>query len=1278
MSDITLSGLTNFIRTTQGYRTLVKGLRAVGDSDQRPLVRVSALETARPVLAAALQRDLKTPLLLLTAHPERAHQLAQHLRAFARHPDDVYRFPPPDALPYERVTWDIETRRQRLDTLCALAQLAATSANGDIPDRWPLIVTSARGLLTRTLPPAELSKAMLTLRRGQQLDLARLLERLSAIGYEMVSVVEAPGAISHRGGIVDIYPTASASPVRIEFFGDEIESLRAFDPATQRSSEMIEAITITPAAETLPGRGPAAEDDLLALDLSTLHPLAQSAYSREREALLAGVTLRNIEFYQGYLHPTPATLLDYLPADAWLLIDDWQEVATVGAEVGAQAETVRDSQVKAGELPANWRGSQIVAWGDVEQTIRRRPAAALDDPGGPTSPGLATLPFSDAVATTFAPAPRYGGQLGEAARQVLDWTDAGQAVILVSRQADRIADLLKEWSVRVTPTTTVTDLPPPRSLTVVRGVLGEGWRIVELPAAPHDAQEQLHAALVASQTPARDAEDGGRRDEGQARLTLLSDGELFGWRLPRRRRARQRQSTPPEAFFSDLRPGDYVVHIEHGIGRFIGMVRMEVAGTEREYLEIEYARGDRLYVPTYQVDRVARYIGAGDLVPDISRLGSGDWERVKQRAKRAVEELAAELLELYAARETVPGHAFSPDTPWQAELEAAFPHTETEDQLRVIEEVKADMEQAKPMDRLIAGDVGYGKTEVALRAAFKAVMDGKQVAILVPTTVLAQQHFATFSERLAAFPVRVASLSRLQSEKEQSDILHKLAGGQVDIVIGTHRLLSRDVQFKDLGLVIIDEEQRFGVGHKERLKQMRQEVDVLTLTATPIPRTLHMSLTGVRDLSTIDTPPEDRLPILTVVAEYDDNLVRQAIMREMDRGGQVYFVHNRVQGIHMVAQHLQRLAPDAVVAVAHGQMDEHGLAQVMLDFAAGRVDVLVSTSIIESGLDIPNANTLIVNRADRFGLAQLYQLRGRVGRATQRAYAYLLYDKSMELSDESRRRLEALMEVSGDLGGGFRLAMRDLEIRGAGDLLGSRQHGQIAAVGFDLYTRLLAQAIKDIKADADEPTPANGDTVGARPTRIAPPPVSTRPLAPTPTIELPLDALLPESYVADESLRLRLYRRMSELDTLSGVDAMTQELTDRFGPPPEAVQNLLFLLRVKLLAQAAGVHTIQREGEALILRTDRIPRSVQQTLQQQLAGMGQVASNQIRVPGRGDWTSNILRALTIFGEIVREFEAATGGGDAAPKPRRIARRAINGGETAGDANPAPPRGRAVE
>ncbi|MFN8482691.1 MAG: transcription-repair coupling factor [Anaerolineae bacterium] len=1277
MSEIVLSGLTNFVRTTPGYRTLVKGLRAHRASQDRPTpLRVAALETARPVLAAALLRDLKAPILLLTAHPDRAHQLAQHVRAFVRQESDVLRFPAPDALPYERIPWDLETRRQRLDTLTTLTRLwkpveasanaAAPSVapqasaylgaaeNGESP--WPIVVTSVRGLLTRTLTPAELDKSLVHLRQGRQMDLPRLLERLSAIGYEMVAVVEGPGTISHRGGIVDIYPTTSASPLRIEFFGDEIESLRRFDPATQRSAETLEEAIIAPAAEALAGRGLAVADRLN-LDLSNLHPLAQAQFAREIEGLQSGVPVRDIEFYLPYLHPMPATLLDYLPPNAWILLDDWQEIATVGPEVGAQAETLRDGQVRAGELPMHWDANPVVAWGDVQGSLLARSAVALEDVptargerGGILEPaprpagaaeGDAEPTQSEtgrAIGEMFVASPRYGGQLGEAVQQVLDWVDNGQAIVLVSRQADRLADLFKGWGVHLKPLAELTGIPGPRSLTLIRGVLGEGWRVSEPAAPPTDARGHLAAALH-TLPPRRgegdDGDDGG--SDGQVKLTLLTDGELFGWRLPRRRRARQRQASPPESFFSDLRPGDYVVHIEHGIGRFVGMVKLEVAGTEREYLEVEYSRGDRLYVPTYQVDRVSRYVGVGDASPEVSRLGGTDWEKVKERAKRAVEELARELLDLYAARESVSGHAFGPDTPWQAELEASFPHTETEDQMRVIEEVKADMERPKPMDRLIAGDVGYGKTEVALRAAFKAVMDGKQVAILVPTTILAQQHYNTFMQRLAAFPVTVACLSRLQSDREQREIVEKLGEGKLDIVIGTHRLLSPDVRFKDLGLVIIDEEQRFGVQHKERLKQMRQEVDVLTLTATPIPRTLHMSLTGVRDLSTIDTPPEERLPIVTQAAEADDNIVRQAILREMDRGGQVYFVHNRVQGIHLVAQHLQRLVPEAIIAVAHGQMDEGELARVMLEFAGGRVDVLVCTSIIESGLDIPNANTLIVNRADRFGLAQLYQLRGRVGRSTQRAYAYFLYDKTMELSDEARRRLEAILEVSSEMGGGFRLAMRDLEIRGAGDLLGSRQHGHIAAVGFDLYTRLLAQAITELKADGD---PA-AQTIR--------PSAKLGTLTPAPTIELPLDALLPENYVPEENLRLRLYRRMSQLDNLSAVDGIAHELEDRFGPPPAPVQNLLYLLRVKIMAQRAGVHTIQREGESLILRTDRIPRAAQQALQRRLEPVGRVASNQVRIPMRSDWQPLLLETLGALAQTADEMAEAVRKANAAAK-----------------------------
>ncbi len=676
----------------------------------------------------------------------------------------------------------------------------------------------------------------------------------------------------------------------------------------------------------------------------------------------------------------------------------------------------------------------------------------------------------------------------------------------------------------------------------------------------------------------------------------------------------------PEVFFADVQPGDFVVHIEHGIGRFHGLIKMPVDGTEREYLQVEYAQGDQLYVPVHQADRLARYVGAGEAIPSLHRLGTAEWEQVKQRARRAVAEIADDLLELYAAREVVQGHAFSPDAAWQHELEASFPYVETEDQLVAIEAVKQDMEQARPMDRLICGDVGYGKTEVALRAAFKAIMDNKQVAILVPTTVLAQQHYTNFSRRLAAFPVSVAMLSRFQTPGQQDRVLSGLANGSVDLVIGTHRLLSNDVAVKDLGLLIVDEEQRFGVAHKERIKQLRTEVDVLTLTATPIPRTLHMSLTGVRDLSTIDTPPEERLPIKTFVGDFDETLVRQAILREVDRNGQIFFVHNRVQGIEQIAAKLGKIVPEVRIAIAHGQMPERELSAVMLAFAEGDYDVLVCTSIIESGLDIPNANTIIINRADMFGLAQLYQLRGRVGRSAVRAYAYMLVDKYKALSEDARRRLEAIQEAS-ELGAGFRIAMHDLEIRGAGELLGSRQHGHIAAVGFDLYTRLLAQAVNEARDGLtnDERRTTKGDD--STPEAIRPSSSVIRhslaedPLAPTVQLDLNLPARIPESYVPEAALRLQLYRRLAGLTALDAVAELAHEFADRFGPTPEEVHNLLFVVQVKVLAINAGVEAIGFEEGQLLIKCGRLETLDRNALQDRLKAQSVPA----RVARRAIW-----------------------------------------------------------
>jgi transcription-repair coupling factor (superfamily II helicase) len=787
------------------------------------------------------------------------------------------------------------------------------------------------------------------------------------------------------------------------------------------------------------------------------------------------------------------------------------------------------------------------------------------------------------------PADLFGGQLRRLVDDIVGRLRDGEQVVVVTPQAARIQEMVQEATNDQRPTTNKDEQD--------KAVVGRRWSLVV-----------VHGSL----------DEGFRSPD--LNLTLYSDAEIFGWRQRRpvaeRKRKRDRSAEERAAFLRGLKPGDYVVHIEHGIAAYEGLVRRGVGGIEREYLNLRYAEGDRLYVPVDQIDRVSRYIGAGDAVPSLTRLGTQDWERAKRKARAAVQELANDLLKLYAQRQLSEGHAFSPDTAWQRDLEDAFPYIETDDQVRAIADVKQDMEQPQPMDRLICGDVGFGKTEVALRAAFKAVQDGKQVAVLVPTTVLAQQHYDTFSRRMAAFPVTVDMISRFRSAKEQEEIIRKLGRGEIDIIIGTHRLLSKDVLFKDLGLLVVDEEQRFGVRHKERIKQMRANVDVLTLTATPIPRTLHMALAGIRDLSVIDTPPEDRVPIKTYVLPYDEHLIREAILRELDRGGQIYYVHNRVQSIYYVAEKLRRLVPEAEIGVGHGQLEEHQLERVMLDFFSGKDDVLVCTTIIESGLDVPNANTLIIDDATHYGLAQLYQLRGRVGRSAQRAYAYLFFKGDHRMTPEAQERLQAIQEAT-ELGAGFRIAMRDLEIRGAGNLLGAEQSGHIAAVGFDLYSRLLEQAVKTMKAqlvatnyrvpgqgdketrrqgdkemaDAledqqvslspDLPVPRSKPSVVGRRSSVVDEKVLVAPLV---TLDLPLDAYLPSEYIADDRVRLSVYQHMAEAQTARAVRDLRRELRDRFGAPPDPADHLLTWLLIKALALEANVTSIVTTDEEFIIR----------------------------------------------------------------------------------------------
>ncbi|NJD60254.1 MAG: transcription-repair coupling factor [Anaerolineae bacterium] len=1081
--------------------------------------------SARLPWLAALRQAAERPILLITDRNDHALTLADELALWAPKLPLLF-FPEPTPLFYENATWGLTTRRERL---MVLSSLAGYHIPGGVKPPPPIIITPVRALMVRTLPRREFLKILRTIKVGQVVQPDELLRAWVAMGYEHTNIVVSPGQFSRRGGILDIWTPSAEQPVRIELFGDEIDTLRCFDPATQRTINTIERLPISPARE------------FITPDTETLQKLAIEPGSLS-------------EFYIPVLHPEPASLLDYLPSQSLVLVDDEQAVRDSVQEVEEQAVGLRRDYIKDSELPEDFP-IPYLTWSELEDTLAGKQAIDLGLPvNNEALPGRPTN-----IADSFLPGVRFAGQLKPLMEHLDQCCAQSEPIIIVSRQSARLQELWKEHN----PFT-----PSSECLSFYDASLSEGLTF----AAP-----------------------------GEKPIHLFTDGEIFGWRRPELRQRPRPMAEAPEAAYADFEPGDWVVHVDYGIGRFIGLVERSVDGIEREYLAVEYAEGDQLFVPVYQADRLTRYIGHDSHAPTPTRLGSPEWRTTKSHVKEAVEEVAQDLLDLYAHRNVVEGHAFGKDAPWQKELEASFPYIETTDQLRVISEVKQDMEAVKPMDRLICGDVGYGKTEVALRAAFKAVMDGRQVAILVPTTVLAQQHYHTFTQRLAPFPVEVEMLSRFRTPQQQKDILEKLSIGKVDIIIGTHRLLQGDVVFKDMGLLIIDEEQRFGVTHKETLKKMRTEVDVLTLTATPIPRTLYMTLTGVRDISTINTPPEERLPIITHVGPYSPTLVRQAILRELERGGQVFFVHNRVQTIGAMRFHLEKLVPEARVVVAHGQMAEDQLSQRMEQFSNGNVDILLSTSIIESGLDIPNANTLIVDRADTFGLAQLYQLRGRVGRGAQRAYAYFFRHKHLAPTIEGRQRLETIAENT-QLGAGYSIAMRDLEIRGAGDILGTRQHGYIASVGFHLYTRLLADAVQRLRVG--KPVPVLAQALQAD--QAAPGlPIS---------VDLPLAVSLPASYIPDRQTRTRLYRRLADLRTQDEIDALEGEFIDRFGPLPAETRNLFYQLKVKMLADKVGLASISAEGGQIILRYPPLPEGETSRPIPELGGDIRTGKNAIWIP----------------------------------------------------------------
>ena len=1212
-----LSGLLPLLRTLPAFQELVRGHTSAPQK---------LYAAARAFVIATVATEREGPVLVVTGTAEQAQNWVERLELFLPPADGVPHvslYAEPDALPFERIPWAGRTRQLRLTALAALQQKSS---------RPTVVVSSARAMMQKTLPARAFRMALRPLRVGSFVQLDELTGRWAHSGYEPVQVVEEPGTFARRGGIVDIWPPNLSHPVRIDLFGDEVETLRAFDPATQRSERQLQRVLIGPGSEALGGALSTGASPPVAAEhapTSTVHdqpagsPLTHETLeevsgiqeesetrqtgntraaslratllgepnlvlaireeiTRELEDLGAGRIFRGIEWYLPYFYTRPASLLEHLPENGLLAIDDGEQVAASLKASEDEAARTYLELTRGYELPGEFQSSFFSSETLLPQIAACKPLVL----GANGLPGEPVESESSALARLFVPSPQFAGQTKRILQEMRKFAKSSDRVVLISRQTARLQEELREAQV---PTNLIPELDkPPRSgISLLQGVLPEGF-VMNGPADPEDDGNGLQPAG----------------------LRLFTDSELFGWTRQARQQRRRSQSTvAPELFFADVSPNDYVVHMEHGIAVYEGLTRLEVGGVEREYLQVNYARGDKLYVPVHQADRLSRYVGAGDagIPPGVTRLGTSDWQTVKARAKKAVEDIAEDLLKLYAEREVIPGYAFSPDGPWQEEMEAAFPFRETSDQIDAIIDVKRDMEGDRPMDRIIIGDVGYGKTEVAIRAAFKAVMDGKQAAVLVPTTVLAQQHFRVFSRRLNQFPIEVEMLSRFRTPAQQERVLQKMRDGSVDIVIGTHRLLSKDVQFGSLGLLVIDEEQRFGVSHKERLKQMRTQMDVLTLSATPIPRTLHMSLSGVRDMSAINTPPRERLPVRTILAEFDNTLVRQAVQRELERNGQVFFVHNRVRGLQTLATRLKREVPEAVVAIAHGQMAERELEDTMMRFADGEIDVLVCTTIVENGLDIRRANTMIVNRVDHFGLAQLYQLRGRVGRGAVRGYCYLFYDRHSTLTFDARRRLEALIESSEELGAGFRIAMRDLEIRGAGELLGAKQHGQIVSVGFDLYTRLLTQSVNEMREKRDLLAVAMGDGAGvAQPAsgngdRATHPPgqqlnegllPSNRedPLAPPVTLDLPLRAEIPATYVEEEGLRLQLYRRIAGLNSQQELEEMRGEIEDRFGKDSETnsipleMENLFYQIRVKMEALRAGILNIGRRRDQIAIR----------------------------------------------------------------------------------------------
>jgi transcription-repair coupling factor (superfamily II helicase) len=1073
--------------------------------------------SAPAYLLARLLPEIKHPFLVITKDQESAEELWRELRVYAGDAMEILYFPAWETAPFEQASPHPEITGRRLNALFEL-----------MGGKGRVVVAPLPALLQKVLPRKVLGDVSQYLVAGEEVERQALVEKLVRLGYANVPLVEDRGTFSVRGGILDIFSPELPAPVRIDFFGDFVDTIRTFDPVTQRSLRSQEELIILPSREVI------LTDDVLKGFLPRLKArcdLLEITATRRRElaeALSSAIYPPGIEYLQPLFHPDLETLCSYMGIETVTVTVDPDAVTASGERFAAELD-IASERAQEKDLIFCERDDLFLSMEQLKQQRghgRRIDIPYLELSGGEGEEGAIRFTASDNSDLKLAISPDSEEMLRPLVERLSGWLAEQRRVILACHQksqAQRLFDLLSNYDLPLS--LSERSFPAERGrrdrrVDILVGEISRGFRLEE---------------------------------EG---LVVIAEEEIFGPRIKRRglTEARKKQILTSLA---ELKPGDHMVHLDFGVGVYRGLNHLKLREVEGDFLLLEYYGGDKLYLPVDRINLVQRYVGAEGIDPRVDRLGSASWEKAKTRAREAVQEMAQELLRIYATREVQEGFAFSPPDDIFREFEASFAFEETPDQLSAIEDVIRDMENKKPMDRLVCGDVGYGKTEVAMRAAFKAAMDGKQVAVLVPTTILAQQHQETFSERFKAYPVRVEAISRFRSSKEQKAILAGVQKGDIDIIIGTHRLLQKDVVFKELGLLIVDEEQRFGVSHKERLKQFRAMVDIITLTATPIPRTLYMSLMGIRDLSIIDTPPVDRLVIKTFVARFSEELIREAVLRELRRGGQVFFVHNRVQSIAAMAEHLRRTVPEARIAVGHGQMEEKELERVMLGFMHGESNLLLCTTIIESGLDIPNANTLIVNRADAFGLAQLYQLRGRVGRAKQRAYAYFLIPGEGAISSEARERLKILQEIS-ELGAGFRIATHDLEIRGAGDLLGARQSGNIAAVGFELYTELLEEAVSSLKGED-------------RVERVEP------------EIKLRIPAFIPEDYAPDPNQRLVIYKKLTQAASAEEISEIQEELTDRFGKLPMAAFYLLEVMRLRISFKLLLIKEVEFDGRRVIM-----------------------------------------------------------------------------------------------